>query len=379
MAFRSAVLAACGASAGTMEELLAYTSRRFVLPPGGTPVELPLHDEPHIDAWLDYASEAERTGVLPALRNRFVQLRFPIRSGISAEEDYRLATRRGVSSAAAAHAPGIVLRRPAALELAIHPTIAGRVPVLVSGERDDFVTLVRAFSHRNEPAPVPAAMGACIVTGFNNWDRIGRHRRTWERSAGGTAAERAAAWDEEFQRLIPQKELYQDRFIILSTGPYSGVDARAVGLDPEAWLARSLRIRREHEFTHYFTHRVFGTMRNNLLDELIADFAGLVRATGRYEGETALLCLGLESTGRWRADGRLASYRGEPPLSDRAMDVLGALASRAIENLERFGGRYPAAGDDLELLARLIFALAGLSLEEMASPEMGDRLRALAR
>jgi len=377
MAFRTEVLAACGASAGTMAELLAYTARRFKLPSGGAPRELPLPDEPHLDAWLRYAAEAERIGVFPALRNRFVQLRFPIQSGISEEEDYRSATRRGLMAAAAAHAPGIVLRRPADLELTICPTIAGRVPVLVVREREDFVTLVRAFSHRNEPVSVPGAMGACIVTGFNNWDRIADHRREWERSQGGPQPE--AAWQDEFQRLIPRKELYQDRFIILSAGPYSGVDAAAVGLDPAAWLARSLVLRREHEFTHYFTYRVFGAMQNHLLDELIADFVGLVRASGQYRGELALRFLGLESYPQWRADGRLQAYRGEPPLSDAATAVLCGLAFRAIENLERFSIRNAPALDGLGALARLTLALAGLTLEEMASEGMVDRAAALMR
>jgi hypothetical protein len=249
--------------------------------------------------------------------------------------------------------------------------------VLVAREREDFVALVRAFSHRNEPVSVPAAMGACIVTGFNNWDRIARYRREWEQSLGGPQPE--ATWQDEFERLIPRKALYQDRFIILSTGPYSGVPAAQVDLDPPAWLARSLVIRREHEFTHYFTYRVFGAMRNNLLDELIADFVGLLRACGQYQGELALRVLGLESYPQWRADGRLQAYRGEPPLSDAATTVLCGLAFRAVANLERFSARNAAALDDLGALARLTFALAGLTLEEMASDEMADRAAALMR
>ena len=60
-------------------------------------------------------------------------------------------------------------------------------------------------------------MGACIVKGLNNWDRIAAHRAKWERDQPGGATE--SAWNDEFRRLVPRKELYQDRFIILSRGP----------------------------------------------------------------------------------------------------------------------------------------------------------------
>ena len=84
---------------------------------------------------------------------------------------------------------------------------------------------------------------------------------------------------------MPQRGLYQDRFLILSTGPYSNVAAREVGLSDSRWRETSTAIRLEHECTHYFTLRVFGSMRNNLLDELIADFMGITAADGRYRSD----------------------------------------------------------------------------------------------
>ena len=38
-------------------------------------------------------------------------------------------------------------------------TMAGRIPVLLSADRDDFVALVQAFTDRNEPVPVPRVDG----------------------------------------------------------------------------------------------------------------------------------------------------------------------------------------------------------------------------
>lgn len=296
-----------------------------------------------------------------------MQLRFPIEEGISQTDTYRAATRRGVLPWSTG--PGIALRDPAGLRLLIQPTLSGHIPLLTVALREDFVTLVRALSGRNEPIPVPPSMGACIVTGLNNWDRVARHRRAFEASRGGAADD--DAWAEEFKSLVPRPELYQDRFIILSSGPYSAVPAADMGLDDDTWRLRSLEIRRAHECTHYLTHRAFGRMRNNLLDELIADFAGLLQVDGAYDAPLALRFLGLEAYPRWREGGRLSSYLGDPPLPPSATSVLHTLVYRAVQNLAAAcAARAPRAED----AQRWALALAGLTLEELAAPDMGQRL-----
>ncbi len=368
-AFRAEVLASCGAAPQSLDELLAYSDKPFPIDaPAERPV-FPLDDEPQIEAWAGYEREAREAGVFEALRRHYVQLRCPIRAGVSQEETYRDATRRGHVEAADAYGPHpVVLARPEGLSLTLVPTMAGRVPVVVVEDRRDFVTLVQAFTERNEPTPIPDAMGACIVKGLNNWSRIRAYRARWEQQEGADASEEG--WSEEFQRLIPQKELYQDRFIILSRGPYSAIPAADVGFQPGEWLERSLVIRREHELTHYFTFRVFGTIRNNIFDELIADFVGLVRAFGRYRADLALRFLGLEAYPAFRAGGRLEVYRGKPPLSDAAFAVARTLAVRAARNLETFAGGHAALLQDLGALGRLTFALTRLTLEELASDRM---------
>ncbi len=373
-AVRSSVLETHGATPETLDELLAYTDNPFARQQPEPVPEFPLPDEPHVARWALYVEEAKTVGAFLALRRRFVQLRFPVRAGLSQEEAYRRATRRGWFDEAEAFAPGLVLRRPEALDLAIHPTVAGRVPVLVASDRSDFVALVQAFSERNEPVPVPDAMGACIVTGLNNWDRVSAYRQAWEATQPGPVDE--GAWAEEFKRLAARKPLYQDRFIILSRGPYSALPPSAAGLPDDEWLARSLVVRREHECTHYFTYRVFGVMRNNVLDELVADFVGLLRGMGRYSSALARACLGVDEAGRYRDGGRLACYRGEPPLSDEAFAVVARLAVTVTENLARFAN---AAGRDLAELGALagaVFALLGLTLEELAAEDMLERVLA---
>src|SRR5690606_30936623 len=137
------------------------------------------------------------------------------------------ATRKGHFHAADPFAPGLELRSPETVELQMVASICGRVPVVTAGDRSDFVALVQALTGRNEPEPVPDSMGACLVKGLNNWSRVELYRQAWTERTGQSDA---AAWAEEFKRLIPQRELYQDRLVLLSRGPYSATPALALGL-----------------------------------------------------------------------------------------------------------------------------------------------------
>lgn len=373
LAARRAVLERAGARGDEVEELLAYN--RSAVEERGVPAvpQFPLADEPHLAAWREYAEDAERRGAWAALSERLPQLRFPVAAGMSERAHYRDATRRGIVPPPAGPESGLRLVEPAGVELLLHPALAGTVPVIVAAARADFVALVQAFCHRNEPAAVPDSMGACIVAGYNNWDRIRAHRRSWE---AGTPGADATAWSAEFRRLQAEKPLYQDRFVILSRGPYSNVDAAAAGFGEEEWLRHSLRIRREHECTHYFTLRVFGGLQNNLLEELIADFVGLVAAFGGFDADLALRFLGLEAYPGVRPSGRLANYRGSPPLSDGAFTVLARLAHDAVRNLARLADARRRDVRAPEPLARLVCALTALSLEELADGP-GGRVEAL--
>ncbi len=368
---RAEVLRAHGATPAETEELLAYTEPAFRVP-DELPGPFPLPDEPFVAAWEGYAAEAEERGAWPVLREKLVQLRFPVAAGVSATDAYRAATRRGERSWPP-HG-GTRLRDPERLRLFLHPTAAGRVPVVVAGHRDDFVTLVRALARRNEPDAVPGSMGACIVGGYVNWDRVGALRGAWEASHPGDDA----GWAVELRALAPHRELYQDRFVLLSRGPYSGVPAAAMGMSAGEWEEASLAIRLEHECAHHLTRRAFGSMRNTAHDELIADFAGVVSACGRFRADWVLRFLGVEDFPRFRADGRLRSYRGDPPLSDGAFRVLQSLVRDAAANLEAAGLERAVDWGDLDARARALAAMARLTLEELGAPEAGGRLGAEA-
>jgi hypothetical protein len=343
-------------------ELLRYDQNPLPPPDPGATGPWPLEDEPFVEAWSRYVREAETHGVAATLRRYLPQLRFPVAPGVSGTPAYRASTLAGASPPPG---PGLALRAPERLHLFLHPTAAGRVPVIVAEDRDDFTALVRALARRNEPSPVPPAMGATMVAGYNNWERI--HRLRTRHTAGTLDAGGAGTWAEAFARIRSQKELYQDRFILLSTGPYSGVAGADLGLEEEAWLRASRTVRLEHECTHYFTRRVLGHMRSHLLDEVVADFVGISCAAGEYRAGWFLRFMGLEHPERYRPGGRLEHYRGTPPLSDDAFVLLQALVRSAAARLETAARNHPGICTTAQGRARCILTLASLTLSEMAA------------
>ncbi len=353
---REAVLRRYGAGDESCARLISYCDGSF----SGTAVtgdlDLPLSDEPHVETWRGYVADAEAAGVFDVLRAHLPQLRFPIASGMSDDRTYRAATRRG--EPASAEGRGLVLEAPAELRLFIHATPAGAVPVIEAARRADFVAIAQALRHRNEPHEIPDAMGAMALSGYNNWDRVFAIRDAW--STAGAPAD--ATWQQAFAAVSPAKRDYQDAFIVLSRGPYSHVPAEAVGLSESEWLTKSSTIRLEHECTHYFTRRVFGSMNNHLQDELIADYAGIVAAEGRYRADWFLRFLGITADGSVGDDGRFGIYCPETLTpDDRA--VLARLTVAAAHRVEATNAHLP---DRARASADELLALCRCSLDDLA-------------
>jgi hypothetical protein len=333
-----------------------------------------LQGEPQVEFWRRYVEEGRREGVVVALSRRFPQFVFPLRESISKEESYRAATRRGEFDPERPVDGGLGLERPEALELSLDDGPAGPVPVLVVRHRPDFVRLVQALTCRNEPEPVPDSMGACLVKGLADWERVRAYRARWERESLGWAAS-AEEWAAELASgLAPRKELWQDRLILLSDGPYSALAAAEVGagMSDAEWHERSVAIRLAHESFHYLTLRLTGTMRSHFLDELVADYAGLVAAFGRYDAALALRLLGLDRVPAIRPEGRLVNYRGA--LSDAALAHLAALVAAAARQLETLAP--VAGGADPATRGRRLVALAALGLDGLAATGLAARVAA---
>lgn len=368
--FRANILSSYGANNLQIEELLAYNHNVFNRNSLKLPFKFPFASEPHIKVWEEYVDVAKVVGAFEALKRVLVQFQFPIQEGISQTQVYRDATRKGVPVNVQT-TTGLVLNKPEKLQLTLHQSLAGAIPVLFTPNREDFVSLIQALTMHNEPGTVPASMGACIVAGFNNWDRIRRYRRQWEAKNSDNSE---VKWKAEFRAIVPQKQLYQDKFIILSGGCYSNVSATDIGLDELEWRGLSLTIRLEHECTHYLTRRLFNSMRNNLLDELIADYKGIVAAYGHYRADWFLRFMGLESL-RYREGGRLQNYRGQPSLSDQAFKILQALVKNAAINLQKFDTQYSDKLRTVNGQTVMLMALTCLTLEELASQEANVRIQ----
>ncbi|MEO1375427.1 MAG: hypothetical protein AAFW70_14120 [Cyanobacteria bacterium J06635_10] len=369
--FRAEFLASYGANSTEVEELLAYNENVFESSNLTKTINFPLPSEPHISTWKSYVEEAQNIGVFPTLKQKLVQLSFPISEGISQTPAYQAATRKGIVVDNIDENPGLVLQEPEKLQLIVHPSIAGEIPVIIAGNRADFISLVQALTMRNQPKEVPDSMGACMVGGFNNWDRIRRYKQQWEANNPNYTE---ADWNNEFRQLIPSKELYQDRFIILSQGYYSNVSAEKLGISEAEWQKKSLIIRLEHECTHYFTKRLFGVMRNNLLDEFIADYRGICAAVGNYREDWFLNFMGLELFPSYRQGGRLENYRNR--LSEGSFHILKKLVFHAAKNLKNFEVEEVNKIDDTKMLV----TLCQLTLEELASNDIANHIyRALSQ
>jgi uncharacterized protein DUF7005 len=349
-----------------VEEVLRYGRNPFGAPKVEPPV-LPLADEPHVADWRRYAADG---GARPFeyLQARLPQLAIPVAEGVSARPEYKAVTLRGQELREVDFGGTLRLRRPQEVRLLLHGHPAGALPVLLARDRDDFETLVRALAWRGEPRPISPAVNAQIVTGFINWERLRRYRAEWTAAQDPAFAERI--WPAEMNRVTAfETWRFLDRFIITCERPYSGVAARELGLalSEEEWLARSTLLRVEHEFTHYATHRVFGTMSLNLLDETIADFMGTTYALGGFEAAWFLRFLGLEAWPEVRPDGRIRTYT--TALSPAAFALVCAVTVRAAQGLAACARRFYDAG----ARPRFFVALASLSLELLAAEDAVER------
>jgi hypothetical protein len=351
---------------GAVEEVLRYCETPFRTPRVPPPV-LPLADEPHVADWSRYLLEA---GDHPFdfLQDRLPQLAIPVRTGVSKTHAYREVTRRGTAFSSAAFDGRLSLDEPRALRVTIQGHPAGALPVLSTPNRRDFGTLYFALACRHEPRSLGSSVNAQMIAGLVNWDRLRRYRECWSSRQSGKNA--ARAWPAEMAR-VTSKERWRflDRVLLVCEQPYSDVSATELGLamSEAEWLDRSRVLRVEHEFTHYATKRVFGVMRANLLDEILADFMGLTRALGRFEARWFLRFLGLEGLPLIRGGGRVHTYT--TGLSPDAVTLLCEVVVEAAAGVETLARRWYSEAGSL----RFFLALSSLSLDLIAGDDR-DRL-----
>ena len=208
----------------------------------------------------------------------------------------------------------------------IADTPAGQVRVVTLGNRQDFELALRSLmAAKDGPlVPIPESQGAAMLTVFN-WPRIHAHLALYPEE------ERAA----EFKRFTAVRENYVDMLVLLSRGPYSHVDAAAVGETEAAWLEHSDTIRRYHELTHVICRRQYPGDVAPIRDELVADAVGLYAAYGRFDPMLERRFLGIDDDGRYTG-GRLGNYTDTP-------ETLTGAVCAALERIRAVVEDNPAA------------------------------------
>lgn len=335
----------------------------------------PLPPEPHVAAWQAYAGEAARRGALAALQPRLVQLQFPIRDGISRSAAYLQATRQGIVPQQPP-LPGLPLRQPDALQLSVYDSAFGPVPLLATPNRADFEALVQAFAKRNEPLPLPAQTTTYLISGLNNWDRVRALKQAWlaqQQPQPPTPQALSLLWGQAFKQIQPQKEWYQDRFMLLQAR-LAQLPAADFGLAPAAWQALAPRIEAEHAATIYTLPRLLGYLRDDPLHtEVVAYTIGILRAAGRFEAAWLPRLI----------DGTLLQA-GQPADPTAALGKLAALPAatgdaawlaRIADHIAGFVAALDGQLAQPRGYWRLLLALDSLSLAELAQPDAAARLQ----
>lgn len=342
-----------------VSEVLDYCKNRFS-PNWETLSQLSQpEDDPQIPVWQGYIAATHQEGVFPVLQRYLPAFRFPIAEGMSQSPTYRAVTRQGKSLPV--EGEGLKLQAPERLKLHLYKSLAGNIPVLEVPNSDDFASIIRALAYKNEPAHIPASMGASMLGGLNNWHRIGLLRSAWQAQNPG------ASWNAHFRsQILPQKMLYQDRLIVLSEKPYSGVSHLTLGLDEKTWLDHSSQIRRAHEVAHYFTKKYMGGMYIHLHDELIADYMGIKEAVNRFLPTWFLYFMGLEGN-TYRAGGRMENYTTDTAMSEEAQHLLQHVLRLAALQLAQFDVAISSVSLPISRIAEMC-TLCAFSLDEMAHP-----------
>lgn len=194
-------------------------------------------------------------------------------------------------------AEDVKLRSPRSVSMEIYNSIAGNIPVIYAKDEEDFYEIVKKLIYKGMPAPNIEKTGASFAYGKNN------------------------------------------KFIILSNKPYSNIPAEKLGLEEAQWREYSVIIRREHECTHYFTKRFLGSSQNNLHDELIADFTGIMCAVGEFKAKWFLAGMGIDLYPEKQEIGRFPVYTSK--LSDKAAEIMKKVIIKVANNVEKWSKQEP--------------------------------------
>ncbi|HEX8017595.1 MAG TPA: hypothetical protein VF465_20380 [Flavobacterium sp.] len=286
-------------------------------------------EESACEFWHDHSKNNDGNAIFDILKKCYPQLNFPIETGIEKSELYKDFVLRGKKNFTNLKAC-MELNDSKSIKFEVSKNLAGKIPLLTISNEKDFVRLIQSLLYKNNPVEIPHSMGAVLINGINNWERINILKNRW------LAKNPSGNWNQEFSNVILNKSLYKDKLIILSTKPYSNVPANQLGLNDDIWISHSISIRKEHEFTHLYTLKRYGLASNNLHDELIADYIGIIKTIGYFDKGWMLNFMGLEEYPKYRRGARLENYIKENRLSQEDFKQLITIIKNAIETIAIF-------------------------------------------
>ncbi len=350
-----------------IEELMVYTHNHFKKVTTLSLPDLQSKEEQQILDWEEYKTIETTTSasIFEILKEHLVPLNFPIQKGISQTDYYRESTLKGKKLNTVAEASGLPLKNLKGIHLLFVGEHGRKVPALLITSATDFTSVVQALVYKNEPVLIPDAMGAIMIEGLNNWGRLRKNIQKIENFNPSLNRK------EVLKRILKDKSLYQDRLMLISKKEYSNITPSGIGKIP--WQEASIKIRLQHEYAHYFTKRYLGSMRNNMHDELIADYMGIHSIRPLFDAALFLHFIGLENASFYRKGGRLENYLGNPRLSPGAVIVLQKLLVKAAYNVELFDKSLGVKKNKTNLFSRVL-VLAAFSLVEIASSNAGTLL-----
>lgn len=309
------------------ERLKEYFSNKFTEKEKNLPVNE--GDTEYMKFWKEYFNNNSTESIpFKEIYPFYPQLLFPVEEGIEKQQRYRDAVLKGLFDTGDSALP---LHDENGIVVSIFKSIAGEIPVIKVSDADDFETVIQALIYKNSPKKIPASMGASLISGINNWKRIHTMKENWLHDHP------LQTWNDHFSKnIVPNSYLFKDTLIVLSSKPYSNVEASHLKINDQWWKEISLKIRLEHECVHLYTQKKYGIASNNLHDELIADYIGIVKAAGEYKKEWMLAFMGLENYPEYRKGARLENYLSGFNLSEQEFAHLTTIIKNAIDHISVF-------------------------------------------
>lgn len=323
------------------EKLENYLENKFKLQDNFSVIDLKINSDSNF--WKPISNNLEdRNCILSFLKDCYPQLNFPVKEGISNTTEYKNCVLKGHKFDISDYDEKDLIDSKN-LSFEVYDSFSGYIPILTINNNEDFTKAIQTLIYKNNPVAISKSMGATLINGLNNWNKIELFKQVSLQKNPNKVQ------SDFFKELKDQPQLYKDKLIILSNKPYSNVNADVLNLDDQMWLKYSLIIRKEHECTHLYTLKKYGKATNNLHDELIADYIGIIKANGDYNKDWMLNFMGLENFPHYRKGARLENYINQTNLDEQDFKNLTLIVKLAIDSIEEFHklAGNPTSNDDI--------------------------------